>query len=118
SLLDEAAGYIAGLGTESRVRGAITQSFRSVPALLAFTNDVASAMVDPGAPAGVAFRYADTDRFPIGPDRTGDAEASVLGLVVGDDADACARGVAQEIATLLERATVTDRETGGPRRVR
>jgi ATP-dependent helicase/nuclease subunit A len=118
SLLDEATQYIEQLGPQAQVRRAITQSFRSVPALLAFTNDVAAAMVDPGAPGAVAFRYADTDRFPVAP-ASGDRDRpDALGLVIGDDAEACARGVAQEIVTLLAEGTVTDRETRGPRRVR
>ncbi len=119
-LLDEAARYIAQLGSNDRVRGAIAQSFRSRPALLAFANDVAAAMVAPDAPGAVAFRYADSDRFPVdaGVLQTAPAETSPLGLVIGEDSEGCARGVADEVVRLLEHGTVDDRDTRTPRRVR
>lgn len=115
-LLDEATAFISSLGRQQDVRGAIAQSFRSVPGLLAFTNDVAAAMVDPSAPANVAFRYAATDRFPVQP--PDDEAPTPLGVVVGEDPEACARGVALEISRLLESGTTADRDGGGVRRLR
>lgn len=116
-LLDEAAGYIAQLGDQVDVRGAISQSFRSVPELLAFTNDVATAMVDERASPGTAFRYAASDRFPV-THVPADASDAALGLIVGDEPETCARGVAHEIVRLLDEGTVTDRDARAARRVR
>ncbi len=115
-LLDEATAFISSLGQQPEVRGAIAQSFRAVPGLLAFTNDVAAAMVDPQAPANVAFRYASSDRFPVAPPP--DDAPTPLGVVVGEDPEACARGVALEITRLLESGTTADRDGGGLRRIR
>ncbi|MFP5378241.1 MAG: UvrD-helicase domain-containing protein, partial [Vicinamibacteria bacterium] len=120
-LLDEAAGYISGLGRDPEVRRAIVQSFRAVPALLAFTNDVAAAMVDTRVPSTVAFRYTAADQFPLHAALPADGaagdERAPLGLVVAEDIEACARGVALEIARLLESGTTRERD-GGVRRLR
>lgn len=117
-LLDEASSFIGALGRQDEVRGAIAQSFRSVPQLLAFTNDVAAAMVDAQAPSSVAFRYTASDRFPVPEEAAGEERPTPLGLVVGDDPEACARGVALEIARLLDQGLTADRDGGGLRRLR
>src|SRR5690606_8263762 len=57
-----------------------------------------------------------SDRFPLTPLATD--EPTPLGVVVGEDPEACARGVAHEITRLLESGTTADREAGGLRRLR
>jgi ATP-dependent helicase/nuclease subunit A len=67
-LLEEAAGFITALRAEKDIRRAISVSFRSVPALLAFVNDVftsISAGVNSPSDERRGFRYAEIDRFPL-----------------------------------------------------
>ena len=89
AVLDEAAEFVGGLRAEDGSRQAISVSFRAVPGLLAFVNDVfAEIAATTDAERRDAFRYADDDRFPVecrakrgrrdarpvprGPDRRGD----------------------------------------------
>jgi ATP-dependent exoDNAse (exonuclease V) beta subunit len=95
-------------------------SFRAVPELLGFVNDVFGEVEKTPARRD-AFRYDVNDRFPI----TAQEEIRVkadptqptasdgpLGMVVGETAHAAAEAVADEIAGLLASATVRDRQTG------
>ena len=116
ALLEEAAELIAGLRERSQPRQTITHSFRAVPPMLAFANDLFSA-VDKSSSRPDAFRYDDLDRFPVG-----GAEAApvgtetALGMAVAGSTHECAAAVAAEIDRLLREATVRDRETGVRRR--
>ena len=69
AMVDQAAGFIDGLRPDGTSRQAITVSFRSVPEILAFVNDVFVAIVGGDATAAArrrdAFRYGEHDRFPI-----------------------------------------------------
>jgi ATP-dependent helicase/nuclease subunit A len=115
SILREAARHIGRLRPDSDVRRSISRSFRAVPPLLAFVNDVCQDM-DKAVGDG-AFGYEETDRFPIeqnAPDRR-----DPLGVVLGIDSDECAAVTAREIARLLHLGTeVRDRDTGLLRPVR
>ncbi len=109
AVLDGAARFLEGLRPDRDVRRSISRSFRAVPALLSFVNDVC-AEIDkvPDRPDG--FRYEERDRFPIdaAPERR-----DVLGLVVAESSEDSAERVASEISRLLaEGAVVRDRETG------
>jgi ATP-dependent helicase/nuclease subunit A len=147
SVLDEAAGFVSGLRDGSDPRRAIAVSFRAVPELLEFVNAVCGA-VDKLPNRRDAFRYDETDRFPIDvrsvrlePDQSaaGDAlegvprdsnlllplepaeaidDSSPIGIIVGDSVTESADRVAAEIVRLLEGATVRDRKTGTRRRAR
>src|SRR5439155_16071591 len=67
ALLDEVAQFVGGLRGQT-ARRAISVSFRSPPALLAFVNDVFDAIQqEPGANLrrADAFRYDAEDRFPV-----------------------------------------------------
>jgi ATP-dependent helicase/nuclease subunit A len=64
SMLDEAAAFVAGLRADDQPRRAISVSFRSRPAILAFVNDVFDA-VEKVPDRADRFRYDETDRFPI-----------------------------------------------------
>jgi ATP-dependent helicase/nuclease subunit A len=117
SVLREAGRYLEGLRPDRDVRRSISRSFRAVPGILAFINDVCHDIEKvSGRPD--AFEYAETDRFPIDPAFSTDDE-SPLGMVVADTPEACAEATAAEIARLLSSGvTVRDRETGVGRGVR
>jgi len=130
AVLHEAGLYIHALRPEGNPRRSITRSFRALPTLLAFVNDVFTEIAD-CVPGVGRFTYTETDRFPVdetadpsvvddvndvhdgstAPERRGPA----LGLVAADDPVVCAAGVAEEIARLLREDTVRDKKTGVPR---
>jgi ATP-dependent helicase/nuclease subunit A len=134
SVLDEASRYLGRLRPDGDVRRAISRSFRSVPALLAFVNDVC-ADIDKAPSRADRFRFEEQDRFPIdeGPGlMSGDTGSGLisagngsanesrppLGLVTSDTPEGCASLTAAEIARLLATTDVRDRDTGVPRRAR
>jgi ATP-dependent helicase/nuclease subunit A len=112
-VLQHAAEYIQGLRPEGRPRRAIARSFRAVPGLLHFVNDVFSEMSQPEAGPG-GFSYEDRDRFPVEAHPGADTVSEpILGVAVAETADDCARAVADEIAAILEApVAVRDKGTG------
>ena len=124
SILDDACRYIEALRPEGNARRTISRSFRAVPALLAFVNDVARDVpkVDHRRDG---FRYAEEDQFPVDGKLDalfgGSSNAvpySPLGLITADSPEACADATAAEIARLLEEETVVrDKTTGVARRM-
>jgi len=116
SILREAARHIGTLRPDRDVSRSISHSFRAVPQLLAFVNDICQDMEK--AAGDSAFQYEEGDRFPIEPGFAGQQDGA-LGLVRGADSDECAEITASEIARLLAAATqVRDRATGLARPVR
>jgi ATP-dependent helicase/nuclease subunit A len=141
SVLKEAGGFIDALRPGSTARRSIARSFRAVPELLAFVNDLFGEM---GANARRPddFKYDQDDRFPVEaaviPPKLGDdserakadrfpVEAAVippkprsgeggpvplLGVITGADSDECAAAVAAEITRILKEETVRDKQTG------
>ena len=121
TVLDEAAQYISMLRPDrTSPRQAIRFSFRGRPELLSFVNDVFSAIEKEQRPD--AFRFEEPDRFPLGEAgmsrATPGRDESPIGLVASDTPEASAAAVAQEIARVLTRGAVRDRETGAPRKAR
>jgi len=117
SLFREASRYLDGLRSGGDVRRSISRSFRSVPALLAFVNDLCEAIAKVPDRRD-AFLYDEQDRFPVDAPSGYDA-ADALALVVGGTPESCARTTAGEIARLLaEGALVRDRDTGVRRPIR
>jgi ATP-dependent helicase/nuclease subunit A len=121
AVLREAAGYIDALRPGGSSRRSISRSFRAVPALQAFINDLFSELAREAAGAGESdqarpddFTFEEADRFPTDPAPI--ETPPVLGLAVGDSPDACAIAVADEIRRILAEDSVRDRETGVPRR--
>ena len=125
SILQDAGRFLEGLRPDGDVRRAISRSFRAVPELLAFINDLFGE-IDKTTRRD-AFRYDEEDRFPTGTTAAGEAapgdggvpsaperpvRSGVLGLIAGDSAEACAARAASEIERLLREGTVRDRETG------
>ena len=115
AVLQEATRHLELLRPDGDVRRSISRSFRSVPALLAFANDVCQ-MLETSPSRRDAFRYEETDRFPV--DEAVEA-GEPLGLIPGDTPEGCAELVGDEIARLLaEGMPVRDRDTGVRRPVR
>jgi ATP-dependent helicase/nuclease subunit A len=130
AVVDEAAQFIEALRPEGSPRHAITVSFRSAPEILAFVNDVFSAIVAGEAvgPRRDAFRYGDDDRFPVGPAQgpaatTGPGadpwvRPEAVSFIAAEGVSQTAELVGDEIVRLLAGATVRDRVTGIAREAR
>ncbi len=115
TVLDAASRFIAALRPDAPARAAITRSYRSVHELLTFVNDVC-AELEKAPERPDAFRYDETDAFPVLDDSPREAEA--VGVVAGDSDAAQAEAVADEIARLLaDAATIRDRHSGVRRAV-
>jgi ATP-dependent helicase/nuclease subunit A len=115
AVLQEAGRFIEGLSPGSSGRRSITRSFRAVPELLAFVNELFGEM-GRGAQRADDFKYDDGDRFPI--ETASDRHGPVLGMAVADDPLVCASAVADEIARVLREESVRDKQTGISREVR
>jgi ATP-dependent helicase/nuclease subunit A len=113
-ILGRAAAQIRQLrGGQAEVARAIRQSFRAVPPLLAFTNDLCTA-IDKRTDRDDAFTFEAHDEFPVAP-VADDGEA--LGVIAAPNLSAQAAAVGDEIVRLLASAEVRDRLTGVRRRV-
>ena len=116
AVLQEAARAIEALRPSGTPRRSISRSFRALPELLEFVNELFGEMSqDGGRPDD--FTYTASDRFPMemAVDRR---RGPVLGVAVAEDAEPCAAAVAQEIARILAEETVRDRTTGVARAAR
>jgi ATP-dependent helicase/nuclease subunit A len=72
AIVDEAAAFIGGLRPDGAPRQAITVSFRSDPAILAFVNELFTAIAcEASSGRRDGFRYTDDDRFPVDPAMAG-----------------------------------------------
>ena len=113
TVLQQAGHFIEALRPSGSPRRSITRSFRAVPELLQFVNDLFTELSEPHGAADV-FTYGEGDRFPV------DVSANrvrgpALGIAVADEPEQCAAAVAAEIARILREDTVRDRRTGVPR---
>jgi ATP-dependent helicase/nuclease subunit A len=125
AVLQEAGAFISGLRPGTSGRRSISRSFRAVPELLAFVNEL-FAEVGQNARRPDDFKYDTDDRFPVDMavaapkpatgSQAGEGGAPAVGLVTGADADECAAAVAAEIARILEHDSVRDKQTGLARR--
>ena len=118
-VLEQAAQFIDRLRPDSRARRAIARSFRSVPDLLHFVNDLFMEMSQPTGAAG-EFTYEERDRFPVVDEVPTRAAAPhpALGIAVAETPEACAAAVGREIEILLRTGTVRDKATGVARPAR
>lgn len=117
SVLDSARRLIATLRPGDDPARWIVTSFRAVPPLLRFVNDLFD-QIDK-VPRPDAFTFDPAERFPVdrGPDEgtwtLGAAEpvnpGACVGVVVREDEGACAEAMAAEIGRLLASGTVRDR---------
>jgi ATP-dependent helicase/nuclease subunit A len=118
-VLEQAARFIDGIRPDGRSRRSIARSFRAVPDLLHFVNDLFTEMSQPvGAPG--EFTYDERDRFPVGetPVANEGMREPTLGLAVADTPEECAAAVAEEVEIILRSAIVRDKSTGTPRQAR
>lgn len=119
TVLREAAEYIDALrpgDAQGSSRRSISRSFRAVPVLQAFINDVFGEMASPPIRPD-DFTFEEPDRFPATvTESLGGGTA--LGLAVGESVDACAASVADEIVRILVEEQVRDRDTGLARNAR
>ena len=110
SMLYHASRQVEALRPDGDVRRSISRSFRAVPALLAFVNDLCHD-IDKVNGRGDAFVYDEQDRFPVDSPLFQSDES--LGAVLADTPEACAEITAQEIGRLIAAETVIrDRDTG------
>jgi ATP-dependent helicase/nuclease subunit A len=118
SVLSDASLYLSQLRQGSDVRRSITRSFRAVPPLLAFVNDVC-ADIEKEPERADAFGYGIDDVFPVDEDANPAAADPVVGLLAGPDAEACAAATATEIGRLIDTGVIVrDRTTGLHRAIR
>jgi ATP-dependent exoDNAse (exonuclease V) beta subunit len=128
AVVDEAALFVQALRPDGGARHAITQSFRSVPEILAFVNEVFAEIVAGEATAARrdAFRFGTDDRFP---NTTRDLEnpsnlsnppnpPNAVSFIAAEGVTTTAGLVADEIVRLLAGTIVRDRTTGTPREAR
>jgi len=125
NLLREAVDHVDMLRVGSTSRRWICHSFRSVPKLLEFTNDLFQEVEkDPGK--SDSFSYDDDDRFPLeagselersSEDNVDNENDKALGVIVGDQLGICAEAVAEEILCLLMKGSIRDKQSGVFRRV-
>jgi ATP-dependent exoDNAse (exonuclease V) beta subunit len=111
AVLQDAGAFIDGLRAESNARRSITRSFRAVPELLAFVNDLFAEMGrDARRPDD--FKYDQDDRFPLIDESAAPTNRPTLGIAVGPDPETCAAAVADEITRILKQDSVRDKQTG------
>ncbi len=137
AVVDEAALFVQALRPDGGARHAITQSFRSVPEILAFVNEVFAEIVagESTAVRRDAFRFGTDDRFP---NTSRDLEnpsnlPNPVSFIAAEGVTTTAGLVADEILRLLSgscapklaadpserRGTIVrDRTTGTPREAR
>ena len=116
AVLQEAARSIEALRPSGSPKRSISRSFRALPELLEFVNELFGEMSQGGARPD-EFTYTASDRFPVDP-AVERLRGPVLGVAVADDAEACATAVAHEISRILHEETVRDRTTGVSREAR
>lgn len=116
AVLHEAGRYIEALRPDGSARRSIARSFRSVPALLDFVNDVCDEMAN-GPSRSDSFTYEASDRFPP-VSQPSPLMGPALGLAVAETPDACAVAVAAEVERILADDVVRDKKTGMTRAAR
>ena len=115
AVMDEAGAFVDGLRADHDSRRAISRSFRAVPQLLAFANDL-FADIEKDDERQDAFRFGEEDKFPVELPVT---PADALGIVAAPSVADHAEAVAAEIRRLLDTgAFVRDPATGEPRPIR
>lgn len=118
AVLTEAGRYIEGLRPGAGARRSISRSFRAVPELLEFVNEICGEMVMPASRPD-AFTYSESDRFPSQGGAASDSiRGPVLGIAAANTVEACAASVAAEVERILDGAVVRDKKTGVARAAR
>ena len=118
AVMDDAARFVGELRPTGGARHAISVSFRAVPGILSFVNDVCGA-VEKAPDRRDGFRYDADDRFP-NRDREAPRAEEIeaerpLGILVGESIIESADRVAAEVGQLIGRLAVRDRTKVGRR---
>jgi ATP-dependent helicase/nuclease subunit A len=98
AVMDEAGAFVDGLRADHDSRRAIAKSFRAVPQLLAFANDV-FAEIEKDEARRDAFRFGEHEAFPV---ELPVPPAEALGIVAAPSVADHAGAVAAEIRRLLD----------------
>jgi ATP-dependent helicase/nuclease subunit A len=114
AVMNEAAEYIEALRPDRDARRWIAKSYRALPELLSFMNEL-FVRVEQRPERVDAFRYDDRDRFPVSESSDERGRGPLLGIAAAEEAEACADAVAHEIVRILNDEHVRDRATGVPR---
>jgi ATP-dependent helicase/nuclease subunit A len=117
AVMDEAAAYIEALRPERDARRWIATSYRALPDLLSFVNEL-FARVDRLPERADAFRYDERDRFPVSAPADQRSRGPLLGIAAATEPETCAAAVAHEVIRVLSEEHVRDRATGVPRAAR
>jgi ATP-dependent helicase/nuclease subunit A len=119
AIVDEAAAFIEALRPDGSPRQAITVSFRSDPQILAFVNEVFTAIAEESsATRRDGFRYTDDDRFRGDAAVDASSATAAVQFIAAATVRETADRVGDEIVRLLSGATVRDRATGVRREAR
>jgi len=114
AVMKEAATFVDGLSSAGATSRAISRSFRSVPALLGFINDVFDE-IENNPRRKDAFEFGDRDRFPVEPH---DPDEPAIGIVAASTVTECADRVAEEIRRVIDcRQSIRDPISKQPRPV-
>ena len=109
SVLKDATTEITNLREEGNANCSIAHSFRAVPKLLSFINDLFGAITKVGNRRN-AFRFEAQDQFPNEDVKTKKGPVNklenTLGIIVDNTLGTCAENVANEVAKLLENGFV------------
>jgi ATP-dependent helicase/nuclease subunit A len=116
AVLHEAGRYIEALRPGGAARRSIARSFRSVPELLEFVNEVCGEMAN-GPARSDSFTYGESDRFPSVV-QAAPFRGPALGISAAETPEDCAVAVAAEIERILSEDTVRDKKTGVARAAR
>jgi ATP-dependent helicase/nuclease subunit A len=109
AVMEEAGTFVDELRPDGDSRRAISKSFRAVPQLLAFANDLFGE-VEKDEFRRDAFHFAEQDRFPV---EVPVDPADALGIVAAPTVAGCAAIVAAEIGRLIDQQElVRDPATG------
>jgi len=117
-VLDDAAAEVGALRPGDSPLRSISHSFRSVPGLLGFVNDLSRAIASGSGGRRDAFSYGERDAFPLEGDGGAPEDEVPLGIIAAGDVRRCAEAVAAEIARLAAGAQVRDRQSGIRRPIR
>ena len=113
----EAARHLEALRPDGDVRRSISRSFRSVPALLAFVNDVCHD-IDKAPARPDAFQYDEQDRFPVDERRRPHGARRARRDSCARRPEACAEAAAARSRGSCRRRDRSRRDTGVRRAVR
>ena len=120
TVMNEAIAAIEGLRDRHgpvpwSARQSISTSFRAVPGLLRFINDLFTS-VEKNATRHNAFRFDQKDQFPV-IDQKQPPSQSPLGLSLSETIADCAQRIASEVEVLLREGKVRDKHTARMRSI-